>query len=289
MTKDASAFAIPSLLVLLIGGCPPQQQRPVGGVPPRLPGAAATQPGQADRSEYRLIVQLRLAAIEVPAGAASESEEIWSYLDEEPIRAARSAVLARNGLRVGLATASVWPDLAGVFKRLSGREVGYTTTATVPGRPTGIPVKRRQPAQTTFVFQADGTLSGADYPPGDSLLVVDCTLGEEDPSSVLLTVLPQVRSSEIQTTIVNRPEGVGFESSQETFSFQPLQFQATVASKDILVIGPSPDARRADSVGGRFLVAEKAGIAYETVLVVMPQVVAVPISEMSGRYARPTG
>jgi len=279
MTRHASILAVSAVAGLLVGGCPPPQQRPVGRMPAgSLPGTA-TQPGQAETADYRLIVQFRLAAIEVPAAAAGQSVEIWSYLDEEPIQAARSGVLARNGLRVGVGPARVWHDLAGVFKRLTGQEVGYTIAATVPGRPVSIPIKRRQPAQTIFVFQPDGSLSGADYPPGDDLLVVDCTLREEDPTSLLLTVLPQVRSSGVQTTIVNRPEGVGFESSRETFSFEPLQFQVSLAGKDILVIGPTADARRGDSVGGCFLVGEKAGVAYETVLMVIPQVVAAPISK----------
>ena len=278
MTRDALILAATALATLLSDGCAYPSGRP-RGLRSATSQPTATQPTGKDQGKYHLIVQFRLLSIEAPAGSFSKSEELWKHVDEESVQAGRSGLLARNGLRVGLASAKAWDDLEGVFKRLSGRAVGQASATTLPGRPAAIPVKRHQPPQTIFVFYPDGSLSGADYPPGDDLLAVNCTLSQSDPSLVYLTVLPQVRSSEVRTTIVNRPEGPGYESLQELFSFDALQFQVEIRSQDILLIGPSADVRRGDSLAARFLVAEKAGMRYETVLVVIPQVVAAPINE----------
>jgi hypothetical protein len=280
--REVTIQVLCALASLVVIGCPPPQRSAEQASQTSQPLPASfptTRPVDAEPGSYRLIVRLRLCAIELPLGSASESEEIWRYADEEVIQASRSANLARNGLRVGLGLADQWNDLAAVFKRLTGRDVGYATTVTLPGRPVAIPAKKRQPGQTVFVLLPDGAVNGADYPPGDALLAVDCAVSEEDPATVHVTVVPQIRSSAIETTIVNRHEGAGFEASQEIFSFPSLQFQAVVPGKDFLIIGPSAEAVRPGSVGEKFLMVERAGIRYETVFVLIPEVLAAPIRE----------
>ena len=93
------------------------------------------------------------------------------------------------------------------------------------------------------------------------------------------TVVPQMRSSAIETTIVNRPEGAGFEASQEIYSFPSLQFQATVPEKDFLIIGPTASAGLPGSVGEKFLMVERDGIRYETVFVLIPEVLTAPVRQ----------
>ena len=76
-----------------------------------------TPEGQADESrQVVLLVRMRLVSIEVPVGQASGSEEIWSYLDEEPVAADGNGVVGRNGFRVGRARRDAWPDLAETLK-----------------------------------------------------------------------------------------------------------------------------------------------------------------------------
>ncbi len=281
--REVAIQALCALAGLVIIGCPPPPRRPAEQAsqpsPPLPASFPTTRPADTELGSYRLLVRLRLCAIELPLGSASESEEIWRYTDDEVIQAARSANLARNGLRVGLGQADQWNDLAAVFKRLSGRDVSYISTVTLPGRPVAIPAKKRQPGQVVFVLLPDGTVSGADYPPGDALLAVDCAVSEEDPATVHMTVVPQMRSSAIETTIVNRPEGAGFEASQEIYSFPSLQFQATVPEKDFLIIGPTASAGLPGSVGEKFLMVERDGIRYETVFVLIPEVLTAPVRQ----------
>ncbi len=58
------------------------------------------------------------------------------------------------------------------------------------------------PRVSVFLYHEDQTLSGSDYPPGDNLLSFTGTLNEDDPSTVLLTGMPQIRTQKKTRQIV---------------------------------------------------------------------------------------
>jgi len=239
-------------------------------------------PGQNNASSqpngkpYMLIVRMRMASIEVPMGTASGTEELWSYLDEESIRGVGGA-MGRNGWRAGVAKASTWPDIAKILKRMTGRRLKESNLTIVPGSPLHITLKERQAAQTIFVSHNDGTLSGADYPPGDNLLTITCTLDEDDASRVLITAMPQIRSTYRRPTFVKNFGRVTMVARPEFCGFRPLAFQVGVPAKDILIIGPNAVSRRRSSAGHHFLVRKKKGLDFETVLILSPEVFAAPL------------
>jgi hypothetical protein len=228
---------------------------------------------------YRLITTLNLATIEVPIGTASGSEEIWSYLDEEPVKATRSASLGRNGIRVGLGRGDSWPDLKRIFQRMTGRSLTQSRVASTPGNPLPIVLKEHLGVQTIFTFHDDRTLSGRDHPPGDNMLTVVCTLDADDPSRVLLTAVPQIRSSRKKTRFVLGGAGPSLQAAAEVHSFAHLTFQLMVPREGFVVIGPGMAARNPTSVGHHFLVKEREGVQFETVVVLTPEVFAAPINK----------
>jgi len=214
---------------------------------------------------------IRIAFVELPAGMASSSEDIWSYLDEEPIQAARSASFGRNGFRIGRGSAESLPQLMQALQRLTGREVAYKTLVALPGTPTAITVRQGQPGATLFLVNPDRTLSGADYPPGDSLLRLEGSLNPENMSEVLLTGLPQIRSAVAPMRVVETAGGPKLEAQKELFNFEELRFQLFVSNKGFLVIGPGVMALQPTSLGHYFFIAEREGIAFETVLILIPE------------------
>ena len=257
-----------------LAGCPPGD----GGSPPgpplgKMPGL---EKARADGKNYILFVLLQIVTFEVPVGAASQSEQIWSYLDEEPIGVQRGVSLGRNGIRVGLGRQEDWPDRARLLKQMTGRRTRETTVTLLPGDPKSIVLKKKQPLQTVFTFYGDRTYSGADYPPGDNLLTFVCTLNEDDLSTVRITVLPQIRSSHRRPQVVGRGQGMMIVERPVLYSFHPLLFQASVPKGGVLVIGPNDQSRRPHSAGRSFLVNEKRGIPFETVQVLLPNVYASP-------------
>jgi len=275
-------FAIPAILAASgsLAGCnpprvPPELPPPLMDDRPMMPADAKTT---SDPKQYVLIVRIRMLSIEVPVGTASGSEELWSYLDEEQAQASQAAGLGLNGFRVGLGGPDSWADVVKVLRRLTGRQLKEATMMGLPGKPAQIVLKSDQPVQTIFMFYSDRTLSGADYPPGDNLLTIACTLDEDDPSTVVMTALPQVRSARRKPNFVMGSTGLMMARKPAVRSFYPLTFRITVPRKSFVVIGPGPASGRPTSVGHHFLLSSKEGMLFETVLVLMPKVWAAPAS-----------
>jgi hypothetical protein len=244
---------------------------------PRADGLVGTAGAEAKANQFKLVIRIRMATIEVPVGTASGSEEIWSYLDEEPISTVRSVSLGRNGIRVGLGRQDAWPDLAAVFKRMTGRVPGQSVMAAMPNDPLQITLQQRRGEATIFTFRDDRTLRGQDYPVGDYLLTIACTLDEDDLSKVMMTALPQVRSSARTTRFELSPSGPQMVTKPELFSLSDLTFQLMIPPKGFLLIGPGANARNLSTVGHHFLTHTREGVEFETLVVLMPEVLAAPI------------
>lgn len=279
-------------------GCQPQGDDSQIGVPPRgvvKNPPTATQPvmiariGQTvhpvvevspgaapDPRTHVLILRLQVVSIEAPIGTVSGSEEIWSYVDEEPLGPARAAALGRNGLRVGLGRRDTWPDLARILKGLTAK--GYTDRLMhcLPGKSVEVPLKDHDSETTIFVSRADRTLSGCDYPAGQYLMSLLGTINEDEPWNVLVTATPQIRDAQTRQRLFTRDGRVVSELRQDVYDFDSLRFQLSVRANDFLIVGPNAQSASSSSPGHHFLVREKDGAKFETVLVIIPQVLATP-------------
>lgn len=264
----------------LLAGCQTNPSSPASdstfGQSSDFPGQA-NETGRSDQKNYILVVRLHLSSVEVPIGTVSSSEDLWSYLDEEPIEQARGPVLGLNGFRAGVGRADGWPDIARVLKTLTGQAIQESTMLSPPGRPVPVTLKTGHSGQTIFMFRPDGTLLGRDFPPGDNLLTLHCTLNEDDPSEMLVTCTPQVRSSRKGPKFVRSGGGLTMVNRPATFSLAELAFRTRIASGDFLIIGPGVNCERPTSAGHNFLVKHKSGVAYEIVLIARPEVFATQV------------
>jgi hypothetical protein len=244
--------------------------------PPRPPGAGpGLVPGlgkSGDPAQEVLLVQVRMLGIEVPLGSASGSEDIWSYVDEESVRASGSA-LGRNGFRVGLARRENWSSLERIFKQLAGRQAKDAALTLLPNNPLQIVLNPDQPVQTLFLFRADKTLTGEDYPPSDNLLTLVCALNEDEPNQVIIVGQPQLRSKNETVRIAEERGIFMWVVRPKVYELPDLTFRLSVPSNDIIVMGPGVAARRPSSVAHHFLIKERDGMPFETVLVLVPSVV----------------
>ena len=240
--------------------------------------APATTSAPSDAStEHMLVVRLHLATIEVPIGAASGNEEIWSFLDEDAVQSPRWAGPLPNGIRAGIAPARAWDELARRLSRLTGHTVDRYTSLGLPGQPVQMTLKPGQGPVTLFISHRDRTISGQDYPPGDALLLLSATTDARDPSKVMITCMPQIRSSKDRPLIISEgSDGRRLAFVPTLSSLEPVTFQTAMDSNDMLVIGPGAQSRSPYSVGRHFLVKDKNGMEFETVLVVIPEVMAAP-------------
>ena len=269
----SAAFFAAALAALFVGCNGTADGQDATGLT-RMPGSELASNGAAGKKRFVLFVQMRMATVELPLGTVSGSEDIWSYLDEEAVRAVRSATMARNGMRVGLGRADAWEDVARILKKLTGREITHTFVRRLPNRPLPIVLKTDMPAQTIFVSHEDLTLSGADYPPGENLLTLTFGVDDDDPTTVLLAGVPQVRTLRRRTRFVKGPGGPRMVEKRTFFTFDEMAFRVAVQKGRFLVVGPNAASRRPSSVGHHFLIRRKEGVEFETMLVMFPQVVA---------------
>lgn len=234
-----------------------------------MPAGEQTEPAQS--LPPVVYVRLRVWTLEVPAGLASRSEDLWSYLDEEPIGAERQAALGRNGLRVGTAPAEAWDNLSELLREMTIGEMRSRQLVSLPGRPVDVMLKEDIPAATIFTSRDDRTLTGADYPGGDYILTFTATVDVQNPSFVLLTAVPQIRSRQRRARYVGEGENYRLVVSAERTSFENLMFRLRLSENDIMVIGPGTQSRRSTSVGRNLLVRRSEGMAFEKLLVVRPE------------------
>jgi hypothetical protein len=267
-----SAFLCGSILCGLLLGCSPPQ------APPPPPAASEpARPPQAEepRPAHRLLfARVRVALIELPVGAANETSDLWHNLNEDTLSADRAIVLNRNGLRVGTTSAENDAALTKVFRDLTGRQPFYGVLSAMSGVPMTLTLKQDQPPWTVFTVDPDGQTRGADYPAGNYVLAVSCRFNEDDPSKVLLTVVPQIRSRVLKTPMDLLEPNAGILNDWKILSFEQASFTLTLPAGDIVVIAPSKEAHRPSSVGHGFLTGAKDGVPFETVLVLIPEAVS---------------
>ncbi len=215
----------------------------------------------------RTFVILHIRYIEVPIGQVSESEELWSYLDEEPIGARRLACLGRNGIRAGVGRSGSLEDVLGLLKRMTGRQFIKSTRFGLPLQPHQVELKVAQSRQSIFLLREDGTLSGQTYMPGDNVLTVACGVDQDDNAKMIVTGIPQIRGRDRKIRLVTDQ---GFPTLRRRIvlqGFPDLRFQLPVAEGEFVIIGPGAASRRRNSIGRQFFVCSKEGMDYEIILV----------------------
>ena len=272
--RNILLLAVMSLTVWCLSGCQDDNPIDTGQVKPPVVKPSESEIGKPPR--FPEIIRMSVVAVEVPVGQASGSEEIWSYLDEEPIGAERLVLLGRNGVRVGLGRDKSMPDIIRVLNRMTGNALGKRLMVGRRGAPHHITLKRNQGIQTIFNFHADRTLSGDDMPAGDNVLSVVCSVDENDAGRIILTGMPQVRSTKTKTRFRSDAGGVRIINNQTMFGFRDMMFQMPMKAGEFLVIGPGAASRRPFSVGRHFFVDQKQGMDFETVLVITPRAEMLP-------------
>ena len=226
-----------------------------------------------DKHEGVQVLRLRVAAVDVPIGLSSASEDVWSAVDEDVVSPVRSINFTANGLRVGVGSPEQWDRLVGALGKLAGQPVRQSITVGALSQPITVALKERQGPRTLFIVYRDGTLSGRDIPAGDYLLAILYATKPGQPDQLTITGQPQIRSQrrharisnvEGRTSVTRRPTLTGLES---------MTFQLTIPTGSFILIGPSGRASEPNTVGHQFLVKTKGGLPVETLLILIPEIV----------------
>ncbi len=281
--RSAALTAAAAATCLLPAGCRPGDQPLRSPLPPpTVNGVPAVPlremaPRPAGDEALAVVLRHRIVSFELPLGSASASEELWSYIDEEPAGARRGPCLARNGIRVGLGREGDWPEIARLLRGMTAQRQSRASMVARPGHPASVTLKKGQPAQTIFLFRDDGTLFGNDYPPGDNLLVLTARVNLDRPDDVHLSGAPVVRSRYRQQRYERGPEGFLLTAKPIHYRLEELAFHFTVPRGRFVLVGPGPQADRATSAGHRFFVHQRRGERFEALLLIVPEAFAAAV------------
>jgi len=230
----------------------------------------AADPGRPGRA----FVCVRVALVNLPLGAASDSQDIWARLREEVLDPQRQNVLKANGLRAGIAPGRNLVNLVGVLQGLTGREILYATIPAISEAPRTLTLRPDEPPRTIFIIGRDGSARAGAYQAGEYVLTMAGRIDQEDPSHVLMTAMPQIRVAAADTRVVRTEGRLTFQTYRKVLGLEEGTVTADMPAGDILVIGPGRQSHRPSSIGHSFLTGDISGIPYETVILLVPQVVS---------------
>lgn len=223
-----------------------------------------------DGGPIRVHLQFDVARIELPAGPVGHAIKVWNHVDELQIDPVLSALLHRNGIRMGVASASSWPALRALFSE-EGAKVGRVRRVVQSGVPLWLGLERIVEDEPIFFYGSDGRLAGKTFEKGTKCLRIDYQVEYADDLQVTLTVTPEIQDEE--TSIHWRPSEQGYYLSVENERrvFNELRSSWTLGPSDFLVIGPSDAARLDQLLGSRLLTRQTQGDRFDMILCVTPR------------------
>jgi len=218
-----------------------------------------------------VIVQMHfdVLRVELPCDRVHHSAKAWNYVDELRCDPTRAALLRRNGLRLGVASAHNWPALRALFDACQAR-VLRASHAVQRGLPFAVELDAIEEDETIFLVTADNRVSGRTFDRGRKHLHLEYTVNAEDGSTTLV-ILPEIHRLSRSPHWQRRNDGFERVSEYEGQVYQELACRVTVGADEFLVIGPDSSPASGLSVGQRFLTRDLEGRRHETILCVTPR------------------
>ncbi len=280
------APALTSVVALILsGGCsggmfrlggskpsPPEEQTRsvlVDGQPMITESDRSSEFGGGENA-VRLQMTFDVLRVDLPVRDIRHSLKVWNHVDETQADPRLTALLARNGLRMGTATAEAWPALCVLFKA-NGAKTLHARHVVQSGAPLSVRLGEVEGGETIFGFERGGHLWGRTFERGTKFLHVDYALDPADPTHTVLKVTPEVRSFSAGKHWQNIAGHIREAPRYEGRSFSELSAEFSVGPDEFLVIGPSETAQLASLVGSRFLTSVQNNVTYETVIRLTPR------------------
>lgn len=255
--------------------------------PQSAPGPAATKPADEDNpfivrlapgmpvispGSGQKAVQFRVIQVQAPLGEFSQSQKIWDHLDEQAVGTETQMMLQRNGLRVALGSAESWPPVQAILDSVTKRNVrqlpaSLPNSLSVSLQLTGEPVD-----QTIFFYRPNGTMVGNFYSQATDVLRITWDFYSDNIEQVVVYITPEIRQDQTGVTYKATPLGAAQVPVYEGRVLNELACRLVVSPEGYIVIGPGPDVEHAGLLGKEFLVNQIDGEPYESILVIVPEV-----------------
>lgn len=218
-------------------------------------------------------LQFDVLRADMPIDVVQHSRKIWNHVDEFRLEPRLTALLARNGIRMGVGAPGAWVPLRSIFTaaRARLREESY---AAVHGLPLVLRLEAMPAPETIFTYGVGGSLVGKTIPAGEKLLVIDYRTRPELSGAVDVQMSMEIRVD--RGELEWRTEG-GVLRQMPAFDrhrFAELGVLLTLQPGEFLVVGPSEDTANDHMplLGSRFFTGDGESGRIESVLCITPAV-----------------
>lgn len=238
--------------------------------PPPAPEAVL----ESRTAQIVLQVNFDVLRTRVPAGFFSRSGKVWNHLDEESIAADTSALLQRNGLRVGRGNVNSWPPIKALLEAERGVETSQSSIMVNNGFPLSIQLDPLRRNQTLFLFRDDASLPGVNMPMSSNFIRIEYTIPLDEPDALVVDVMPEIRLQPIQQELtINDLGQLDRPVLEPKRILRELAFRMRIGRDEFCAIGPSASAHRKYLAGTLLLCEEIEGQAYESMYFLTPRIV----------------
>ncbi len=246
---------------------------PSGQSPPRWPLTdrprfASTS---SDRTEPVRVVGLTfdVVRIDLPVGEIHHGGKIWNHVDEGRVEASLAALLARNGLRVGVATPDAWPALATIIEAAGGT-VRREELSAPQGQPLLIRVGTVDETESIFTHRRGGRLEGKTFSAGDKLLSVDYWYHPELGGTTDVRLQLEIRRDRGVMTWEREGGILRQVPAYDRTAWTELVVPLTLRPDEFAVIGLGDRGENAFLPGSRFFTSQQEGRLVETFYCLTP-------------------
>lgn len=218
----------------------------------------------------RLQLAFDVLRVDLPVGEVRHAQTVWNYVDETQTDPRMTALLARNGFRIGTADEEVWPALRVLFEanQAKSRAVRHVAQG---GAPLSLRLGDLEDGESLFEYLQDGRLVGRSFDGGAKFLHIDYALDPADPTRTIMMVTPEVRKFSADKHWQHVGGRFREAPQYEGRLFTELSTQLSLRPGEFLVVGPSESARLPSLVGSRFLTARENDVTCETILCLSPR------------------
>ncbi len=269
------------------GGCAePWWPTEPAGTPPDAPRDALAPPGQhfnegvdgsapqLDTDKDAAVIVLRMhfdvLRVDLPLETIRHSLKLWNHVDESVGDPGLTALLARNGFRVGVTDAGSWAAIRTILAENEARTTRVEHVA-LEDLPLVIPLGEVDEGESYFLHRRGGKLAGGAFHAGKKQIRVDYATDEKDPRRVTLRATPVVVEERMRTKLVAQGDRIVTVRDHEGQVFRELAATVTVGPGELLVIGSSAPADDGFLLGSWWLTSSLDLEKYETVLFISAQ------------------
>lgn len=214
---------------------------------------APPAPQQAVSNPTRIVdIAFNVMNAEFPPSSAGDARKIWNHVDELRLKPELVRLLARNGLRLGVASTASWSAIQTI---LDSSDAKITSDQMFPQRGSALPIHAGVVEEGTsiFCYQADGRLVGKSFPGGEKLIIVDYAVRPELDGSTDIGVSYEINRDSGEMVWQQVDGAMRQVPDLDRHRFADLSSLLTLQSGEFLVLGPRDENKNNNLVGTQFL------------------------------------